>query len=373
MSRAVRAVLILGFAGFAVSAPGLSQDQSREQELAAIRAQIVDLTARLERARSAQSGLRGELAAADLALELQEKRLAEAVTARDLVAGRAAASEAEVRRLETAVARARRGLGRSLAGLYRLGRQGYLRLFFTLRPDHRLLPSVRLMRFLARRDRQAVDRYQEAQARLAGERERLLAEREEMERWLGQEEARRRQLLGLRQRKATLLARLEQEQRTLAAQTADLADRERKLANFLDLLYGRNTALLAGTPMQQFRGVLDWPVRGRVTSGFGPRLDPRYRTQVPHNGVDLESAPGSEVKVIFPGKVLFAAPFQGYGQTAIVLHPGRVFTLYAGLSDLRVGPEAMVSLGDVVGLASDKLYFEIRVENRPEDPLRWLR
>ena len=30
-------------------------------------------------------------------------------------------------------------------------------------------------------------------------------------------------------------------------------------------------------------------------------------------------------------------------------------------------------IGDAVGLASDKLYFEIRVENRPEDPLSWLR
>jgi septal ring factor EnvC (AmiA/AmiB activator) len=57
----------------------------------------------------------------------------------------------------------------------------------------------------------------------------------------------------------------------------------------------------------------------------------------------------------------------------IVHHPGRVFTLYAGLSALRVGAGGMVSLGDPVGLASDRLYFEIRVENRPEDPLHWLR
>jgi septal ring factor EnvC (AmiA/AmiB activator) len=313
------------------------------------------------------------VAAADLALELQEKRVAEAAAARDIVARRAAASEAEVARLEAARVAARRDLGRSLAGLYRLGRQGYLRLFFTLQPDRRLLPSIRLMRYLARRDRLAIDQYQAAEGRLAGERERLETERQNLERWVGQEEGRRRQLRALRQQKATLLARLEAEQQSLTARAGVLADQERKLANFLDLLYGRNTAILAGTPMQQFRGVLDWPVRGRVTEGFGPRLDPRYRTEVPHNGVDLEIAPGAEVKTVFPGKVLYAAPFQGYGQTVIVLHAGRVFTLYAGLSALRVAKEDMLSLGDVVGLASDKLYFEIRVENRPEDPLRWLR
>jgi septal ring factor EnvC (AmiA/AmiB activator) len=369
---AVCALLVL--LAFSGGLPGLlAEEPSREQELAAIRGQIADLTVRLERARREQSGVRGELAAADLALELQTKRLAEAAAARDLAARRAADSEAEVRRLETSLAAARRGLGRSLAALYRLGRQGYLRLFFTLRPDRRLLPSIRLMRYLARRDRLAVDRYQEAERRLAGRRASLVAEREELDRWLRREEARRGQLAALRRRQATILARLEQEQRALTEQASVLAERERKLANFLDLLYGRNTAILAGTPMQQFRGVLDWPVRGRVTAGFGPRLDPRYKTRVPHNGVDLESPEGADVKAVFPGKVLFAAPFQGYGQTVIVLHPGRVFTLYAGLSSLRVGPEAMLSLGDVVGQAADKLYFEIRVENRPEDPLRWLR
>ena len=125
--------------------------------------------------------------------------------------------------------------------------------------------------------------------------------------------------------------------------------------------------------MQQFRGVLDWPAEGKVTEGFGSILDPRYRTKVPHNGVDLAVAAGAPVKAVFPGKVLYAAPFQGYGDTVIVQHPGRVFTLYAGLASMRVGREDMLSLGDTVGLASDKLYFEIRVENRPEDPLSWLR
>ncbi|HVS00211.1 MAG TPA: peptidoglycan DD-metalloendopeptidase family protein [Thermoanaerobaculia bacterium] len=353
--------------------PLFAAEPSREQELAAIRSQIAQLTTRLEQAKRQQAGLRGELAQADLALELQETRLAEALAARDMAARRVADSEAEVRRLESAATGARESLGRRLAGLYRLGRQGYLRLVFALRPDDRLIPSVRLMRYLAQRDRQTVDRYQQAQQRLARQRDRLLAEREDMEGWIADERSRRQQLAALRTRKATLLARAEQERQGLAARAGALADREKKLANFLDLLYGRNTAVLAGTPMQEFRGILDRPVAGEVTAGFGPRLDPRYKTKVPHNGLDFASPPGSEVKAVFPGKVLYAAPFQGYGQTVIVHHPGRVFTLYAGLSEARVGPGAMLSLGDVVGLASDRLYFEIRVENRPDDPLRWIR
>ncbi len=346
---------------------------SRETELAGIRLEIQRLTQKLETAKRAESGLQGEIEAAGLELTLQETRIAEAAAARDLAARRVEAGEREVERLEGELAGARADLQRSLAGLYRLGRQGYLRLFLSLKPDRNLLPSVRLMRFLARRDRAAIDRYQEARVHLARERDQLVARRQETESWIASERLRRQQLVAVRQHKQELVARLQAESRTLVAQTTELADREKKLAAFLDLLYGRSQGSPAGTPMQQFRGVLDWPVEGKVTGGFGSILDPRYRTRVPHNGVDLAVAPGAPVKVVFPGKVLYAAPFQGYGETVIVQHPGRVFTLYAGLASMRVGKEDMLSLGDAVGLASDKLYFEIRVENRPEDPLSWLR
>ncbi|HEX2224751.1 MAG TPA: peptidoglycan DD-metalloendopeptidase family protein [Thermoanaerobaculia bacterium] len=346
---------------------------SREQELAALRQEIARMQAQVEQARRRKTGLQGEMAAAELELRLQERRLAEALAARELAAQRASQSEQEVRRLETSLTAARQGLARRLTGIYRLGRQGYLRLFFLLKPDDRLLPAIRSLRYLARRDRETVLGFQEAQRRLAQERDQLVNRRGELEQWIAREQSRRNELGALRARTALLLARAEQEQSRLAARASDLADRERKLAGFLDLLQSRNTGNPAGTPMQEFRGVLDWPVPGRVTAGFGPRLDPRYRTQVPHNGLDLATTPGNEVRVVFPGKVLFAAPFQGYGTTVIVHHPGRVFSLYAGLSQLKANKDDVLSLNDVVGLASDKLYFEIRVENRPEDPTGWLR
>lgn len=349
------------------------QKPTREQELANLRAEISRLTSRLAETRRQQTGLQGELQAVEVELRLQETRLAEAAAARDLAARRVAEGESEVKRLEGALEASRAGLRRRLQGLYRLGQQGYFRLFLSLKPDRRLLPSIRLMRYLARRDRAAIDRYQQARTDLEHERGQLLARREEAEQWIASERVRRQQLVAVHERKEALLARVEREGRALAAKTTELADREKKLAAFLDLLYGRTPGSPAGTPMQQFRGVLDWPVEGKVTAGFGSILDPRYKTRVPHNGVDLAVSPGSEVKAVFPGRVLYAAPFQGYGNTIILQHPGRVFTLYAGLSALRVGKEDMLSLGDAVGLASEKLYFEIRVENRPEDPLGWLR
>jgi septal ring factor EnvC (AmiA/AmiB activator) len=372
MSRRVASALVVCLLA-ASALPLRPEPPSREKELAAIRAEIARLETRLIRAKNEQSGLRGEIAKTDLELKLEEERLAEATAARSLAAERVAAGERQVTLLAGELAAARRELGRRLVGLYSLGRQGYLRLFLSLKPDSRLLPSIRLMRYLARRDREAIDRFTTARTQLAAERDRLITRRAEIERFLGQEEARRRDLVRLRRHQEELLAQAQQESQTLEARAGELAEKEHKLSAFLDLLYGKSPEALSGKPMQEFRGVLDWPARGKVTAGFGPLFDPRYHTKVPHNGVDVQTPPGSEVHAVFPGKVLFAAPFEGYGPTVVLAHAGRVLTLYAGLSACPLNKDDTVTLGQVVGQASDKLYFEIRVENRPEDPAHWLR
>ena len=270
----------------------------------------------------------------------------------------------------------RRDFQRQLAGLYRLGRQGYLRLFFLLqagrqpgavhqadalpgapRPARRWTITRRRSDHLARRRDPAGG--MGARSARAG----WASSRRGGASWWRRGSARRWRWRGWRagaqrprDRRAAALRRSRAQAGELPRPAPD----------------DHNPATLGGTPMQQFRGILEWPAQGRVAERFGPRLDPRYHTQTPHNGIDLATAAGSEIKVVYPGKVLFAAPFEGYGLTVVVHHPGRVFTLYAGLSELQRAKDDMVSLGETVGLASDRLYFEIRVENHPEDPLSWL-
>jgi septal ring factor EnvC (AmiA/AmiB activator) len=142
----------------------------------------------------------------------------------------------------------------------------------------------------------------------------------------------------------------------------------------LEILLSEDPSVLADTDVREFRGALDWPIEGEVVVDFGPRLDPRYRTEVPHNGVAIAPAPGEgEVRTIYPGRVLYAAPFQGFGLTVVVQHAGGVLSLYAGLSGLRVAKGDVVSSGDVLGSSSGELYFELREDNRAVDPLEWLR
>jgi septal ring factor EnvC (AmiA/AmiB activator) len=350
-----------------------AQTSDREAELEGIRDQIMVLQGKLNRVRQEATGLRGDLEQTEVALDLQRTRLAEAQAARLLAEESLTEVEGEIGSLEQQLEALRGRLRERLIDLYRLGQEGYVRLFMSIRSHEDLLPGIRQVRFLVKRDGGLLADYENAHAELSFKQQELAGHNQEVAQWLEVESERAQQLEVLQRRQSTILAKLEREDRSLSQQTAELVDKERKLANLVDFLYGRAGSPLSGTPVQSFRGVLDWPVEGKVVQGFGTRLDPRYKTRIPHNGLDLQTRPATDVQAVFPGKVLFAAPFQGYGLTAVVHHPGRVFTLYAGLKDLRVRQDDMVSLGQVIGLSTEKLYFEIREENQPVDPIQWLR
>lgn len=371
VSSALLGVLLLGAL---LSAPGSEGRPDREGALAQIRRDIGALESRLTEARRREATLQDAVARVELELELQQMELEEATAALDLANERVATLEAEVEGLEEALAGVEADLRRRVVGLYGLGRHGYLRLFLSLDPDSSLLPAIRQLRFLVRRDERVLDRYRRTQRELVSRRESLDREVADRSEWQEREQQRRDRLVILREEQERLLVRVTRERRALDEETDRLREKERKLTRLVSSLVGRSGEPLAGTPMAQFRGVLDWPVDGAtVQREFGTRRDPRYRTEVPHHGLDLGVASGAEVRAVYEGRVIYADVFEGYGPMVVVHHPGRVFTLYAGLAEIGVRKNDVVSLGSVLGASRERLYFELRRENQPVDPRDWLR
>ena len=86
------------------------------------------------------------------------------------------------------------------------------------------------------------------------------------------------------------------------------------------------------------------------------------------------------MRAAFQGTVLFSQWFRGYGNLIILDHGNRVFSLYGNLHGPSVAAGDRITTGQTiagVGEAEDAesgyLYFEIRQDNRPEDPKGWLR
>ena len=169
----------------------------------------------------------------------------------------------------------------------------------------------------------------------------------------------------------------------------DQLDRERDLAaRYVGELQDAQSALqkrvsgLAGArpglPLAPFRGTLPWPVAGRVVSPFGPASG-RFGAALVRNGIEITSTDAEAVRAVHGGTVAFAAPFSGFGTLVIVDHGAQALTLYGHLADARVTQGAAVERGAVVGHAGrtpaglPAVYFELRIDGRPVDPVQWLR
>jgi septal ring factor EnvC (AmiA/AmiB activator) len=121
---------------------------------------------------------------------------------------------------------------------------------------------------------------------------------------------------------------------------------------------------------------LPWPVNGKIIVGFGRNKHPDLDTYAISNGIKIDAADFSKVKSVESGIVVFAGQFRSYGKVIIIDHSGSNFGVYGFLDKIFVKVEQQVSRGTVIAeLGSEGnniLYFEIRHNNVPDDPMLWL-
>ncbi len=120
-----------------------------------------------------------------------------------------------------------------------------------------------------------------------------------------------------------------------------------------------------------------WPVsEGALLSRYG---DPRGRERL-HLGVDIRGRNGEPVLAARAGRVVYAdGSMSGYGKTVILDHGDGWTSLYAHNSRLLVEPGQDVDAGQPIArvgrtgnATGDHVHFEIRVDDRPVDPMRYL-
>jgi septal ring factor EnvC (AmiA/AmiB activator) len=128
---------------------------------------------------------------------------------------------------------------------------------------------------------------------------------------------------------------------------------------------------------EAFRGQLPWPVAGRASNRFGAR---RGQGTLRWQGLVIPAEEGSTVNAIHHGRVVFADWFRGSGLLLIIDHGDGFMSLYAHNEALlrEVGEwvsagAAVATVGNSGGRAEPGLYFEIRKDGKPTDPVAWLR
>lgn len=119
-----------------------------------------------------------------------------------------------------------------------------------------------------------------------------------------------------------------------------------------------------------------WPVSIKPSNKYG-KLRGEGR---PWQGLVFEVPTNTEVKAIDAGRVMYANDFKNYGNLVIIDHGDRVASVYANNQKLLVKEGDLIGTGDLIALSGQTgsleypaLYFEIRKEGKPVDPLQFLK
>lgn len=130
------------------------------------------------------------------------------------------------------------------------------------------------------------------------------------------------------------------------------------------------------SPFLELKGRLSLPVRGELANRFG---SPRADGGVIWKGLFIVARAGEEVRAIADGRVVFADWLRGFGNLLIVDHGDAYMSLYGNNEALykRVGDpisagEPVATVGASGGNVDSGLYFELRHQGRPLDPLDWV-
>ncbi len=126
-----------------------------------------------------------------------------------------------------------------------------------------------------------------------------------------------------------------------------------------------------------------WPIRGPITSPFGYRIHPIFKSRIFHSGIDIGGPNGGAIKASNDGRVIFSGWYGGYGKVVIldhgVINGQPITTLYAHMSSILVSNGQNVTKGQTIGREGSTGYstgphchFEVRVNGKPTNPLSYI-
>ncbi len=365
--------------------------QSEQKKLQQTQKRLKEEREKAAAARARETSLLAELEQIERRLSEKQAEVARLAVRIKRTQADIAALRSEIGKLEGQRAGQEEALARRLRAMYRVHAQGgALPVILSGDDPVTRATAVRHLTSLAALDARLIREYRVTSDKLADRK--------------GREETRQRELAGLfadaqreqaevdreAARRRTLLARVRDERAYHERMVGELTEASRRLEAFIRELQAKQRKLAKVPPPKgieppgvgfgNLRGRLPWPTEGRIVTAFGAQVHPRFGTRTFRNGVDIEAAEGKDVLAVYTGHVIYTGWFKGYGNLIILDHGNEYYTLYAHIAeieakegdDVRQG-QRIGTVGDTGSLAGPRLYFEVRYQGKPQDPVDWLR
>jgi septal ring factor EnvC (AmiA/AmiB activator) len=310
----------------------------------------------------------------DLAWKLNQKRECLAQTEQRLKE-----TEDEVRHLKEQ-ARHR------VVSYYKFGPVGLMNMVFSSHSFPDLFARQEALRFMLRKDGEAISTYQAKLNELSQIRQEILASNQVLQQMKEKVQIEALHLEKLRQERAGLLAAVCQKKRACLQDIRALQESAERLNATVRALQRKIEAEVRQKPdTQQLRGFaaqkgkLAPPVKGKVIGLFGRVRRNKSGATIIRNGIDIQAPAGTEIRSIYTGRVIYVGNLKGYGNIMILDHGDKYYSLYAHASKFFKEVGGLVKKGETIGLVGavgyllgECLYFEIRNGGKPENPLSWI-
>lgn len=360
-------------------ARGQTEEERARADLEQLQRQIELVSKELASARTRLSDQQEQLRATELRLGQLQREISANLAAMD-------ATEAELaalREREGELARARDAqqvrIGTELRAAWQMGQQGTLKVLLSQESPHTVARAMTYYRYFFHARNELVAEYRATLEELVEVRSRREAAAAELLAQQATLETQRREVLASREQREQLVATLAA---TVTSRDEELQQLQRDRQELEDLLEAIAQAVVELTlpedyqPFASVRGKLDWPVSGRRINSFGSS---RGAGGMRWHGVNLAADEGTAVRAIHHGRVVYADWLRGSGLLLILDHGGGYMSLYAHNQSLLkevgewVAPGTPVStVGNSGGLDRAGLYFEIRKDGKPLDPVTWM-
>lgn len=355
--------------------------QERKAELERLRARITELQGQLNLDRGRYDSLTTEL-------RRIERQIGKVGRAINRLKGQLDEQEEKLAQLQQrrttlqhSITEQRRYLAGQIRAAYAMGRQEYFKILLNQEDPSAVGRTLTYYDYLNKARSQRIEKLNATVAELEQVRQELASESERLRTLQQQREKEYRQMDASRQEREGVVANLKQEIQSKDQQLDGLLANEQELKSLLKALTEALEDIPAAPgnhqPFARLKGKLKWPTSGSRIIAYG---ESRKVGKLRWQGVVIAGKEGQEVRAVSHGRVAFADWLRGYGLLLIIDHGDGYMSLYGHNQSLYREVGDWVEKGDIIagvgssgGIDRNALYFEIRKDGKPTDPVRWCR
>lgn len=265
---------------------------------------------------------------------------------------------------------------------YVIGRQEYLKLLLNQEDPAVMGRVTTYYKYFNEARSRRIDQARETLAKLEKVQQTIRKESVTLKSLQKQQQQKKKVLENTSRSRARVVALLNNDIQSKSDRLKRLLEDERELAKLINDIENKESpaiplAVIKRGIFADKKGKLNWPVKGHVKAIFGK---PRKTGKVKWNGVVIAAKQGTDVHAVSRGRVAYADWLRGYGLLIIIDHGtgymslyGYNQSLYKEAGDWVEADELIASVGDTGGRQISGLYFEIRHNGRPTNPLSWCR